>query len=310
MLRFQAPVFCSMLFLLSVAPRVAAAQGTSTNTRDALVLITQEIVEGPAQRTTSFWWARAGAPAQTPFDTLVGRHMGALGVKARWPAANAPFAQSYRRAHMPPSNAASLSGVLGVKRAIVGSVVIDVIAPKGQLGQVGARAVARVMLVSAGQTAFTVANVVTVSHTSYATSKAKAIEQAQAVVGKDVAGQMARRIKRNRTKVGVGLAERPIVLQNVGDRAHLEAIKQRLLGVDRISAVEIVWAAHGHIALVINPKVQDKEDLLEQAERTLLSGAFALGQTTPGFVLQRAIPKGPLRVVRQLQESLGQPATP
>lgn len=303
----RALLCASMLCLSVAAPLVAQAQETSA--RETLMFVTREVVRGPEARDTSFWWSAKAAP-KTSLDQTVEQHMSAVGVKARWPAANAPIAQSYRRAHMPPSNAAALTGVLGAERAVVGSVVIDVLAPKGQLGQVGARAVGRVMLVSAGQTTFSKADVVLVRHTSYASTQDEAVARAEAMVGKGIAGQMARRVMRKRTKVGVGVAERPIVIQNAGTRANIERIKQRLVGVERVGEVQVIWAAHGHIALVINPKVKDNEDLLEQAERTLLSDEFAPTQAQPGFTLQRAQPGGPLRVVVKLQESLGQPATP
>lgn len=253
-------------------PTVASSQ--TAKTPSAVVFLTEDWSDDKGQRNQSFWWKTPDKPQYSALDKILYPALKKQGVLLPVLPPNAPFSTVYRRAHMAPTNAAALLTLVGQKQALVGSVIYRTIASQDPFAKVGMQVIAKVLVVQAGQTTFDLKKMITVKRTVFTQNAPKAMTHLRKALSTELSGVLARTLKQRQGSVGVVSQERLIVLQGVKDHKRLQAIQQRLLQLEQISEVRVKWAASGHIALEINPKKQDNEDIIEQATRTLIQHDF------------------------------------
>lgn len=161
-----------------------------------------------------------------------------------------------------------------MRRALVGTVTYERLAPVAPLELTGWRARATVELVSTSGDAPEVIRTFTLERAAFDADSDAALQRGRQTIARALADLLARSLSRLGGPVGVDAGERLIGLRGAGSASIYREIVSNLKKLDSIRDVQVRWAAEGLIALEINPGSQDPDDRVAAAVRALRETEF------------------------------------
>ncbi|MBA2661862.1 MAG: hypothetical protein H0U74_06175 [Bradymonadaceae bacterium] len=260
-----------LLFGVALALPVSAQQAPA---KGVLLLMTEEVEgQGGAKPAVNFWWSTPNAPSWTASDKVVIEALKSQGMEAVV-VRDANISRIYRTANISLANAATLGGLLGAERVIVGQIRYRTLAAVEPLNLVGVEAYAAVHLVAAGAADADSLKRFTVERQSFGADATSALEDVRGQTAQALGLLMGKTLIKGAGPVGVTSKERLIGLRNVESAQVLDAIKKFLVEIEVVEAVRERWASEGIIALEINPGALDGEDRIEYVLRVLENHSF------------------------------------
>lgn len=276
-----AAVVALMGLMVTASTAMADQQG------DVAVLLTEVVEPGVVDddQQIGFWWSSAGEPRWTGSDEMVFEALQQAGVTPRQPG-TVDISRIYRRPDLSVDNAAQLGRLLGVDRVLVGEVVYSPVGPVPPLGHRGVQARADVTLVPSGNSDAVALDQFTVTRQVFEhpgedgtirvfeDRPGGLIDHAREVTGSALGEVMGQSFRRASGRVGVDSDQQLLALRDVQRAAHLETIREMLVGLDEVASVVKRWAAEGVIALEIEPADPRDDDAADYARRVLENHDF------------------------------------
>lgn len=255
----------------------AATASAETVDTDVAVFLT-EVVEagGEAGQEISFWWSDAGDPTWTDSDEVIFDALRDAGVEPVMPA-EVDISRIHRRPGISTENAARLGALVDAERVLVGEVHYRVLEPVAPLGYPGVEARAEVDLVPVRDSRGVSLDRFTVTRQVFSTNGAdmsRMFEEARAVAGRALGDVMGQSLRRSIGEVGTSSDGPLLALRNVERAENLEAIRERLQGLEEVDDVIERWAAEGTIAFEIKAADGDPEDVFNYVDRHLAHQEF------------------------------------